>query len=39
MAIKVVRYTDDRVPAVTAFNRRMSDGQSDWGWYASAEDT
>lgn len=39
MAIKVVPYTEDKTPAVAAFNRRMADGNTGWGWYGQAEDT
>lgn len=38
MAIKVVPYTEDRIPAVAAFNRRMHEGRTGWGWYEWAED-
>ena len=38
MGIKVVPYTEDRVPAVKAFNQRMADGGTGWGWYEWAED-
>ena len=38
MAIQVVPYTPDRVPAVEAFNGRLRDGGSHWGWYGEAED-
>jgi len=38
MSIKVVPYTDPCVPAVAAFNRRMFEGNTGWGWYESAED-
>ena len=33
MPIDVVKYTPDRVPAVDAFNRRMREGGSQWGFY------
>ena len=39
LAIKVVPYTADRVPGVAAFNRRMQDGGSRWGWYEESEDS
>lgn len=38
MGIKVVPYTADRIAAVAAFNRRMADGETGWGWYESAVD-
>lgn len=38
MAIKVVPYTPERVPDVAAFNQRMQDGASAWGWYEESED-
>jgi len=38
MAIEVVPYTQDRVEAVVAFNRRMREGRTGWGWYESCED-
>jgi hypothetical protein len=38
MGIEVVPYTEDRVPDVAAFNRRMHDGGSHWGWYEGSED-
>lgn len=38
MAIKVVPYTKDHVPAVVAFNQRMIEGETGWGWYEWAED-
>jgi hypothetical protein len=38
MTIEVVPYTRDRVPAVVAFNLRMREGGTSWGWYESCED-
>lgn len=38
MPIKVVPYTPDEVPAVRAFNQRMADGNTGWGWYEEAVD-
>lgn len=38
MGIEVVPYTPDRVEAVIAFNKRMHDGGTGWGWYENAED-
>ncbi|MFK7897266.1 MAG: hypothetical protein AB8G23_15610 [Myxococcota bacterium] len=38
MAIKIVPYTADRVPSVQAFNQRMLEGETGWGWYEWAED-
>ncbi len=39
MGIEVVPYTPDRVSAVIAFNKRMRDGGTHWGWYEGSEDT
>jgi hypothetical protein len=38
MGIEVVPYTPDRVDAVLAFNKRMADGNTGWGWYEHSED-
>lgn len=38
MGIEVVPYTPNRVDAVLAFNKRMADGNTGWGWYEHAED-
>jgi hypothetical protein len=38
MTIEVVPYTEDRVPAVIAFNRRMREGGTRWGWYERCQD-
>jgi hypothetical protein len=38
MGIEVVPYTPDRVADVAAFNQRMHDGGTGWGWYEHAED-
>jgi hypothetical protein len=38
MGIEVVAYTPDRVEAVLAFNKRMRDGGTRWGWYEQHED-
>lgn len=38
MSIQVVPYTQDRVPAVLAFNDRMAAAGATWGWYGSAVD-
>lgn len=38
MAIKIVPYTAERVTAVAAFNQRMLEGQTGWGWYEGSED-
>lgn len=38
MAIQVVPYTPDRVPAVQAFNRRLREAGSRWGWYEEPRD-
>ena len=38
MGIEVVPYTPDRVEAVAAFNRRLAQGGSPWGWYEQSED-
>ncbi len=38
MAIKVVPYDPDHVTAVAAFNQRMLEGNTGWGWYESAVD-
>lgn len=39
MAIEVVPYTPDRQTAVIAFNRRMREGGTRWGWYEHAVDS
>ncbi len=38
MAIKIVPYTQDEVPGVVAFNARMLEGKTGWGWYENPED-
>ena len=38
MAIKVVPYEAEHEPAVAAFNQRMLEGQTGWGWYESSVD-
>ena len=38
MGIEIVPYTANRVDAVLAFNKRMADGNTGWGWYEHAED-
>lgn len=38
MAIQVIPYSDDWVPAVKAFNDRMHASGTHWGWYTAAED-
>ena len=38
MAIQVIPYSDDWVPAVQAFNDRMHASGTHWGWYTAAED-
>lgn len=38
MAIRVVPYEDRFVSAVAAFNHRMAEGETGWGWYESAVD-
>jgi hypothetical protein len=38
MGIEVVPFTSARVDAVLAFNKRMRDGGTHWGWYEGAED-
>ena len=39
MAIKVVPFTEEWVAGVKAFNRRMVDGGTGWGWYETPEDS
>lgn len=38
MAIKVVPYEAEHEPAVAAFNQRMLEGETGWGWYESSVD-
>ena len=38
MAIQVVPYTDEWIPAVLAFNDRMHAQGTHWGWYGTAQD-
>lgn len=38
MPIEIVPYTRDRTDAVIAFNRRMREGGSGYGWYESADE-
>lgn len=38
MGIEVIPYTPDRESDVVAFNRRMHEGGTSWGWYEHAED-
>lgn len=38
MAIKVVPYEPHHVSAVGAFNLRMAEGETGWGWYESSVD-
>ncbi len=38
MGIEVIPYTSDREADVVAFNQRMRDGGTTWGWYEHAED-
>lgn len=38
MAIEVVPYRPEHVPAVLAFNDRMHGGGTHWGWYGSPVD-
>ena len=38
MAIQVIPYTDEWVPAVLAFNDRMHAAGAHWGWYGAAKD-
>jgi hypothetical protein len=37
MSIRIVEYAAAYEPAVAAFNRRMAEGGSSWGFYASAK--
>ena len=37
MAIEVVPYAPEQIPAVHAFNARLRDGGSDWGFYEKCE--
>ena len=38
MGIEVVPYSADREGEVVAFNRRMHEGGTRWGWYEQAVD-
>ncbi len=38
MAIKVVPYEPEMESAVAAFNQRMLEGQTGWGWYETSVD-
>lgn len=38
MSIKVVPYEAEHVSAVAAFNQRMAEGETGWGWYESSVD-
>lgn len=38
MAIDVVPYTEEWIPAVQAFNRRMAEAGMHWGWYETPVD-